>query len=345
MKECPKCHTMIEDDAVFCGVCGTKQENEEVEAQAEEQSSQEEQFCVHCGKSIEVGSLFCPYCGKPQDVEETKSEEPQPKAEEPKREETQTEEPQVKEEQNVKESSKKESPKEETQAEEEPEYELEENKKSKTWIWILIMFLLLGGGILFLLNYSAFSKNNQEQVEVDTVSVINEIEKEKVEVEEEIANAEDFLKKMYEEFYESSNTDRFDKEVLSKYFTEGVMSKFYVESDYSALDFFYSTDFLIDGCVSGGALPDYGNKVVTRTIEDKGDGWYEVTNIWDVIKRPVKVRLKVDKIGSKFFISDFLIIDNEHDSTEVKEEVSDEAAMTENRENEMKANDLVKDNE
>lgn len=83
MKECPKCHTMIEDDAAFCGVCGTKQEIEEVEAQAEEQSSQEEQFCVHCGKSIEAGSLFCPYCGEPQDVEETKSEEPQPKVEEP----------------------------------------------------------------------------------------------------------------------------------------------------------------------------------------------------------------------------------------------------------------------
>lgn len=93
MKECPKCHAMIEDDAVFCGVCGTKQEFEEVDVQAEEQSSQEEQFCVHCGKSIEVGSLFCPYCGKPQDVEETKSEEPQEKAEEhqPKQEKPKTE--------------------------------------------------------------------------------------------------------------------------------------------------------------------------------------------------------------------------------------------------------------
>lgn len=103
MKECPKCHTMIEDDAVFCGVCGTKQENEEVETQTEEQSSQEEQFCVHCGKSIEVGSAYCPYCGKPQDVEETKNEEPQAKAEEPEQEE-----PKVKEEPKAKKSPKKE---------------------------------------------------------------------------------------------------------------------------------------------------------------------------------------------------------------------------------------------
>ena len=34
MKECPKCNTMIEDDACFCHECGTKQEIEEVEAQA-----------------------------------------------------------------------------------------------------------------------------------------------------------------------------------------------------------------------------------------------------------------------------------------------------------------------
>jgi len=53
--------------------------------------------------------------------------------------------------------------------------------------------------------------------------------------------------------------------------------------------------------------------VVTRTIENKGNGWYEVTNIWDVIKTPVKVRLKVDNTDSKFFISDFIIIDENNE--------------------------------
>ena len=128
MKECPKCHTMIEDDAVFCGVCGTKQETEEVEAQAEEQSSQEEQFCVHCGKEIEVGSLFCPYCGKPQDVEETKSEEPQPKEEEPA---PKIEEAQIKEEPKMEESPKEEKKKLHTTSEKQ-EKQIDENALEKS---------------------------------------------------------------------------------------------------------------------------------------------------------------------------------------------------------------------
>lgn len=128
MKECPNCHTMIEDDAVFCGVCGTKQEIEEVEAQAEEQSSQEEQFCVHCGKEIEVGSLFCPYCGKPQDVEETKSEEPQPKEEEPA---PKIEEAQIKEEPKMEESPKEEKKKLHTTSEKQ-EKQIDENALEKS---------------------------------------------------------------------------------------------------------------------------------------------------------------------------------------------------------------------
>jgi hypothetical protein len=118
---------------------------------------------------------------------------------------------------------------------------------------------------------------------------------------------------MYEEFYEPYNIDRSGKELLSKYFSESTMSKFYVESDYSAGEFFYCIDFLIDGHIGGGDSPDYGDKVVTRTIENKGNGWYEVTNIWDVIKTPVKVRLKVDNTDSKFFISDFIIIDENNE--------------------------------
>ena len=54
-------------------------------------------------------------------------------------------------------------------------------------------------------------------------------------------------------------------------------------------------------------MPDYGHKVVNRSIENKGDGWYEVTNIWDVIDKPVKARFKVDNIGSQFIITNIEI--------------------------------------
>ena len=36
MKKCPNCNAMMEDDALFCGECGTKFEVEDVSDQVEE---------------------------------------------------------------------------------------------------------------------------------------------------------------------------------------------------------------------------------------------------------------------------------------------------------------------
>ena len=76
MKECPKCKSMMEDDALFCGECGTKFEVEEVGDQVEETTAPPEKKCIHCGETIEEDCAFCPYCGKPQEVE-VKEAEPQ----------------------------------------------------------------------------------------------------------------------------------------------------------------------------------------------------------------------------------------------------------------------------
>ena len=335
MKECPKCHTMIEDDAVFCGVCGTKQEIEEVEAQPEEQSSQEEQFCIHCGKSIEAGSLFCPYCGKPQDVEETKSEEPQPKAEkpEPEQEEPQPEEPQVKEKPQVEESPKEEPKPEETQQEvsqpeEEPTYEVEEEKKSRTWVRILLALLLLGvlgGGYYYFMIY----KTDAPETENNDVTITST-------QEETIkttlpTDPKEFLESMYKDFYEPWNKEREEKAYLSKYFTKEAMRIFYVMSDYREVDeapfYYYCTDFLVYGEISGNALPDYGDRVVYRTIEPENDGWFIVTNIWDVIKDPVIVHLQVKSVDGALKIVD-ISVDNNFTDNSAKERISFEEAIS-----------------
>ena len=63
MKECTNCKTMLEDDALFCHECGTKQE-----AAAEEQIPKGKK-CVHCGEELEEGMDFCPFCGKKQTIE------------------------------------------------------------------------------------------------------------------------------------------------------------------------------------------------------------------------------------------------------------------------------------
>ena len=219
MKECINCKTILEDDELFCHACGAKQEIEEVEVKPEEQSV-EEKFCVHCGKAIEADSMFCPYCGKPQDVEETKSEEPQPKAEEtePEQEKPQTEGPNVKEEPNVEESSK-----EEPMAEEDPVYEMEEKKKSKTWIWILLGVILLGiigAGYYFLTQTDDTPKTEENDVVIATSLDETTLP----------SDPKEFLNSLYNDFYEQGNSDRFDEAVLSKYFTKGAMRKFYVRS-------------------------------------------------------------------------------------------------------------------
>ena len=311
MRKCNRCGELLENDDLFCHECGTKIEVEEDADQVEETIAPPEKKCIHCGNSIEADSEFCPFCGNTQSVEEMKATESK-----------QVEDPGLEE---SRETYGPETPNDQVTDERKNE------KKSKKWVWILILFLLVVGGMWFYLNDSDSLSNVQAKGDIDSVSVINEIEKEDIneEVEDEIINAEDLLKKMYEEFFEPYNTNRFEKDLLSKYFSEGVLSKFYVEDYYSG-KYFYCTDFLVNGCISGGGEPDYGNKVVKRTIENKGDGWYEVTNLWDVIKTPVKVRLKVDNIGSKFFISDFVIIKNEQESTNAKDETFDEAEMMNN---------------
>lgn len=115
--------------------------------------------------------------------------------------------------------------------------------------------------------------------------------------------AKAFIENMYKDLFEPWNLDRFEETTLSKYFTAEAMKKFYYESGYVDDLFLYSTDFLINGDI-GDANPDYGDKIISRTIEPMNDGWFLVTNIWDVIQEPVKVYLQV-----KFLEGGYKVVD------------------------------------
>ena len=93
MKECPKCKAQLEDDAIFCGVCGTRLEMDETEAHVEEAVVSEKKYCIHCGGVLDENGSFCPYCGKTQDVKNEHKEEPQPESVEPPRPEQPQEQP------------------------------------------------------------------------------------------------------------------------------------------------------------------------------------------------------------------------------------------------------------
>lgn len=139
MKECPKCKAMMEDDALFCGECGTKFDIVDTEPNAEEQPVIGEKYCIHCGKAMEADSLYCPHCGKPQEVEAATSEAP-------------------------KEQKKEEGP----QQDDEPTYEFEEEKKSKKWIWVLLVLVCLGAGAWFYFGSGLFEQSSEIAMEEDS---------------------------------------------------------------------------------------------------------------------------------------------------------------------------------
>lgn len=157
MKKCMKCGTILEDDDIFCHECGTKQEIGEVEAQIGVPQEPEGKKCVHCGETIEVDSMFCPFCGEPQDVEnvdaEHKEEPQQETSEQPK----QPEQPE-----------KPEKP-QEPEVEEQPTYEWEEEKKSKTWLWILLALLIVGGAGWYFFIKDSGKIIYEPQVDTDSI--------------------------------------------------------------------------------------------------------------------------------------------------------------------------------
>jgi hypothetical protein len=60
MKNCPYCNAEIEDNSLFCGICGKK--------------LPANQFCVKCGNKRNGLEKYCPKCGTPYDSSEPKDD-------------------------------------------------------------------------------------------------------------------------------------------------------------------------------------------------------------------------------------------------------------------------------
>lgn len=308
MKMCINCKSLLEDDELFCHECGAKQEMEEVEVQAEEQSSQEEQYCVHCGKSIEAGSLFCPYCGKPQDVEETKNEEPQTKTEEPEpeQEESQPEEPHVKEEPKVEESPKEKAQPEETQQnaaqpEEEPAYEMEEEKRSRFWLWILLALLIAGGAIgYYFLNDS--SETMEENVEAsDSVTPSPVIDE----------NAPTSALAFLDQFYKG---DIGKDDYIRNHVTANVINKLRSDFGYDCPSNDCLATWVFSAYPAGADLDFEEGPIITQTdTESKFKVTFKYSG-YNGSQRTFETRtvyLTVTEMGDKYMISDYEVEEGE----------------------------------
>lgn len=271
MKKCPYCGAQIADDSLFCTECGKEQPKGNT--------------CPHCGTMVNEGDVFCTECGKKIGEEEEQSSMD---------EVVQVEEP--------KPIQQEASPIEEVEDNViSEEYKEEPNfiKKYLPFVigGIVVLALIIG---FFVLNNSNNEPKKQQIKAVDSVMTDSNTADSK--------DAKVFLEGMYKDLYEPWNTNRFDETTLSKYFTAEAMKKFYVESDYEEGEFSYSTDFLVNGSLRE---PDYGDKVVSRSIEPESDGWFLVTNTWDVVKEPVRVHLKVKSVDGTIKIVDIKIEDDE----------------------------------
>jgi len=299
MKKCPSCNAIMEDDALFCGECGTKFEVEEVADQVEETTAPQEKKCIHCGETIEEDNAFCPYCGKPQVMEEVKEPEAEkdPVAEE-KTEPKQEENPAQEEKNGPKEASIQEKSKEQTT------YEWEEEKKSKKWIWILLAALLAGAGAWYFFsqnNYPSESEQTMaEAVDTDSIEEPDEID----EYDDVPASPLTFLEQFYKGDYEK-------EDYIKQHVTANVINKLKRDYEYECPSGDCLATWVFTAYPPGSDLYLEEGPIIT---ESKEEGKYSVYYSYysqgqsGRIYKPRGLLVSVTQIDGKYLISDYELV-------------------------------------
>lgn len=233
--------------------------------------------CIKCGELLDSDTVFCPHCGTEQPHEE--------------------------------------------------KIEVKGNGFKK-WLLILpIIVLLVGAGAWYLVSegFSFGDTSNRvvaEAVDSDSIAVVEEVENDPVaveaaesrqalmegieELESTIEEKTKFINEMYEDFFENRNFNTENSANLKKYLSPNVLERILIECPYEGSE--GEKAYIVD-CFRDGSLtferPDYGDKVIKREIHSNDGDWFEVTNYWDVVKTPVKVRLKIDSYDGGLKVVDF----------------------------------------
>lgn len=115
-----------------------------------------------------------------------------------------------------------------------------------------------------------------------------------------------FVKRMYKDFFENEYFDTQDLADLLKYLTPEVAERLHDECPYDGFEgeMRYIVEFFVDGIPSFGR-PDYGYRVVTRSIKPLKYDWFEITNVWDVIDDQVIIGLKIQNTEDGLRVMDF----------------------------------------
>ena len=116
-----------------------------------------------------------------------------------------------------------------------------------------------------------------------------------------------FIKRMYKDFFVNPNFDTQDLSDLLNYLSPDVAERLHDECPYDGCEgeMSYVVDFLVDGSPFF-IRPDYGDRVVTRSIKPLKYDWFEITNIWDVLdEKPVIIGLKIQNTENGLRVVDF----------------------------------------
>ena len=103
-----------------------------------------------------------------------------------------------------------------------------------------------------------------------------------------------FIKQMYKDFFDNKDFDTENLSNLRKYLSPEVAERIHDECSHDGCEGekHYIVDFFVDGNPFF-ERPDYGDRVVTRSVKPLKYDWFEITNVWDVVDDQVIIGLKV----------------------------------------------------
>ena len=312
-KKCIHCGGTIETDSMFCSFCGKTQEVEEVKEEEAQPKPEEPEPKPTETEEVEATQQ------EPVAPPQPEQSETPPQPEQPQQEPVKPEQAQTNEQGSVpppqpKSSEQSEQPKqpEKPVAKEQPTYDKEEEKKSKTWLWILLALLIVGGiGVWYYMSDDFSYNDNQELTEaLDTDSI--EEPDEYMDYEEIVPTSElEFLKLFYK-------GDLNEDEHIRQNVTNDLIAKLMADYDYDCPTNDCLAYWVFAAYPAGADMELEEGPYITSTDiagKYKVDFKYSFYNGDQKEYETRTVYLTVTKMNEKYLISDYEVDNSSVEST------------------------------
>lgn len=188
-----------------------------------------------------------------------------------------------------------------------PEKHKQKSKKG-LFVGALLLFIVISSIALFYWKFNSNPTESNDNFVIAEAALNNE----NADIEGGIAYLKNFYKVLEGKGYEFNDPATSE---LGKYMTKAALNKLLVDNEYDdgGPAQLYDFDYFTDGQV--GEHGDY-NYEISREITYDSDGWYKIyTQFKDNIPPPTLIRIKVEKLGGEYIISD-IEVNNEPTSNQ-----------------------------